>query len=455
MTIAREKLPVIVVGAGCAGLSATYTLQQRGVDVLCLEAQDVAGGRCRTVVEDGYQFTIGAGVTEPQWDTTFKYFAELGLLDRVYPMKKLRFSFKRKGKIHTVNLGGSWREMLAAVPGNLRFLASAMPAGTLWQTLKVLRAMRRHMRGVDPHHHDFSSLAEISNTSTADFARTHGGDKAHDWVFHPFTATMILARPEDVSVAHPITLLSLMKGMCSVDGGLGTLTAHLYEAVRDKVRLATPVQRIVIEAGEVRGVQTAEGFIPAAHVICAVDAVQARQLIPELPDTMRRALETCHYSSTYYYQFGLDQHFLPDDVEFHVHVTPACEDTILSWTAKGSRPGEKAVMIVATRGWRDAELDAMSEEARRRLVIDEMQKIYPAFPSEPPKTKLFRWKRAVNLESPGQFTAIQDLLANHYGDVPGLYLAGEYLFLIACTEGALRTGKEAAERVLAARAADL
>jgi oxygen-dependent protoporphyrinogen oxidase len=32
--------------------------------------------------------------------------------------------------------------------------------------------------------------------------------------------------------------------------------------------------------------------------------------------------------------------------------------------------------------------------------------------------------------------------------VSGLYLAGEYLFLIACTEGALATGKKAAEKVV-------
>ena len=55
----------------------------------------------------------------------------------------------------------------------------------------------------------------------------------------------------------------------------------------------------------------------------------------------------------------------------------------------------------------------------------------------------------MNLESPGQFNAIQRLLRDHLGDVPGLHLAGEYLFLIACTEGALATGKAAALRVAA------
>jgi hypothetical protein len=52
------------------------------------------------------------------------------------------------------------------------------------------------------------------------------------------------------------------------------------------------------------------------------------------------------------------------------------------------------------------------------------------------------------MESPGQFVAIHDLLKNHMRDVPGLYLAGEYLFLIASTEGALMTGKNAAQMVI-------
>jgi hypothetical protein len=52
------------------------------------------------------------------------------------------------------------------------------------------------------------------------------------------------------------------------------------------------------------------------------------------------------------------------------------------------------------------------------------------------------------MESPGQFVAIHDLLKNHISDVQGLYLAGEYLFLIASTEGALMTGKQAANRVI-------
>jgi len=55
---------VVVVGAGCAGLSATYTLRKQGGDVVCFEAQDVAGVRCRSVPEEGHNLFVGAGCTE-------------------------------------------------------------------------------------------------------------------------------------------------------------------------------------------------------------------------------------------------------------------------------------------------------------------------------------------------------------------------------------------------------
>ena len=93
----------------------------------------------------------------------------------------------------------------------------------------------------------------------------------------------------------------------------------------------------------------------------------------------------------------------------------------------------------------------MTEEERRRTVIREIQKYFHEFPDEPIFTEIIRYDRAINLEAPGQFVAIEDLKANHMDDVKGLHLAGEYLFLIACTEGAWKTGTEAARSLIAQR----
>jgi protoporphyrinogen/coproporphyrinogen III oxidase len=103
---------VVIIGAGCAGLSAAYTLRKQGVEAVVYEASGVVGGRCRTEYEQGFEFYAGAGSTEPQWATTFQYLTELGLLDRVYSIQKQRYGFVRNGRIRTIFLGGSFWEMV-------------------------------------------------------------------------------------------------------------------------------------------------------------------------------------------------------------------------------------------------------------------------------------------------------------------------------------------------------
>ncbi len=51
--------PVLIVGAGLAGLSAAYTLASNGVRCLLLEASDGVGGRVRTDVVDGFLLDRG------------------------------------------------------------------------------------------------------------------------------------------------------------------------------------------------------------------------------------------------------------------------------------------------------------------------------------------------------------------------------------------------------------
>ncbi len=54
-----EPGAVVIIGAGPAGLTAAYTLGQRGVASTILEADDVVGGISRTVERDGWRFDIG------------------------------------------------------------------------------------------------------------------------------------------------------------------------------------------------------------------------------------------------------------------------------------------------------------------------------------------------------------------------------------------------------------
>lgn len=441
----HSEKKVVVIGAGCAGLSAAYTLRKHGVETIVYEASDVVGGRCRTEWEDGFEITAGAATTEPQWATTFQYIKELGLEDRVRAGHKLRFAYFINGKLRTVFLGFS----IQTLGENIRFFLNGFPKLTYIHIARAFAALRKYIKQVDTETHDFSALREISNMSTKDFLLMNGAPLAHQWMFHPFMKMMVLEHPGEISIAHPISLFSLMKDMRTLDGGLGMITAGLYEKVKDCVRLNTPVNKVVIQDGKILGVETNDGFVESDRVICAVDAVVARQLIPDLPESMRKPLETCRYSSTYYYQFGLEDPIIDwKDTPVYVIVMPSTSDSFLNFASLGHHSREKPVAIVATAGKFDDKLSSMSDEERRLAVIKEVQRFAPFFPDEPKLTRYFRWDRAINTEPPGQYVAIQGLLNNHMRDVKGLYLAGEYLFLIACTEGALATGKKAAEMVL-------
>ncbi|MBP7736866.1 MAG: FAD-dependent oxidoreductase [Spirochaetes bacterium] len=435
---------VVVVGAGCAGLSATYTLKKKGIDVVALEATNVAGGRCRNVKKNGFNLSLGAGFTEPQWGTTFRYLKEMDMLGDVLDNTVQRYGFWRKGKKHYIVVGSA-REMLKSLPETLSF--RGLPLKAYPQLLKLAMAIRKYQSEMDNKSQNFDSLLELGNTSSAEFTLRHGGPEALDRVISPFLGTMVLARPQDVTIAHIIALTHLMQGMCVMKDGMGSITAGLYERVKDSVRLSTPVKKIVIDNKRVRGVETRDGYIEADQVICATDAHLARKLIPDLPDTMRKPLETCKYSSTYSYIFPIEKKVTPQ--YFLSLFIPGSENSILStiFDAAGlmdSAPPGAGLMHCFTAGWHDGELGKLAEKERRRLVIREAQKFFPDFPDEPYMTEMIRYDRAINLESPGQFPAIHGLLKDHMRDVKGLYLSGEYLFLIACTEGALATGEQAA-----------
>lgn len=56
---AARSAPVIILGAGPAGLTAAYELARKGVRSIVLEQDAVMGGLARTVEHNGYRFDIG------------------------------------------------------------------------------------------------------------------------------------------------------------------------------------------------------------------------------------------------------------------------------------------------------------------------------------------------------------------------------------------------------------
>jgi len=133
-------------------------------DLYASPTRDAAGGRCRTVSEQGYLFSIAAGSTEPQWETTFQYLNEFGLMNKVFSMQKQRFGLIRNGKMHTISMGGGLAYTIRCLPETTRFLFTALPWSTYPQAIRAFRAMLKYSKKVDSQQHNFEALAQVSNT---------------------------------------------------------------------------------------------------------------------------------------------------------------------------------------------------------------------------------------------------------------------------------------------------
>ena len=66
--------PVVIIGAGPAGLTAAYELSKNGVRSLVLEQDDIVGGISRTVTHNGYRFDLGG----------HRFFSKVPLINEIW-----------------------------------------------------------------------------------------------------------------------------------------------------------------------------------------------------------------------------------------------------------------------------------------------------------------------------------------------------------------------------------
>ena len=93
---------VIVVGGGIAGLGAAWALQQAGIDVSVLEAEDEPGGRMRSRQWNGAWIDLGAEFITSNDEGLRQLAVDVGIDgDRLeYPGQKVGFRIWRDGAPH-------------------------------------------------------------------------------------------------------------------------------------------------------------------------------------------------------------------------------------------------------------------------------------------------------------------------------------------------------------------
>ena len=269
---------VIVVGAGLAGLSAARRLVTQGFEVTVLEARDRVGGRTEgAVTADGTSIELGGQWVGPTQDRMYELIAELGLET---------FPTYNEGQT-LVRLGGKTMRMApkrGAVPKLNPFVLADLAQG--------MARFNRAAKTVSLDEPWMSKEAKLLDGQTFEtWIRSHLHTPTGREYFRVACEAVFSTESTDLSALHALfyahsgtdldTLLGVDRGAQQdrVVGGTIRIAETMAAQLGDRVRLNTPVRRIVHDGDGVR-VETTSGEVLEGH-----------RVIVTLPPTLAGRLE--------------------------------------------------------------------------------------------------------------------------------------------------------------------
>ncbi len=167
-----------IIGAGIAGLTAAYQLQQEGIEVAVFEADDQVGGKMRSERTGGYLVECGPNTIQAATPLMNTLIDRLGLADAVVEADAAT------KKRYVVRDGTP--QPLPTSP--LRFFSS-----DLFSLSAKLRLLGE----------PFIATADAdAEESVAEFARRRLGREVLDYGLNPFVGGIFAGDPEQLSVRH-------------------------------------------------------------------------------------------------------------------------------------------------------------------------------------------------------------------------------------------------------------
>lgn len=396
----------IVVGAGFAGLNAAATLVEAGRDVRVIEARDRVGGRVFSrTLPNGAVIEMGAEFILPG-NTYIRELADqlgLGLWD-----KGVRYG-RREARGGPPVVDEELSEALALLEDTLaaRPEAARRSAAALLAELEIAAGAREYIL----------SRAEISSASSAE----------------------TVPAGNLLGVAHVDDLPSP-----SIAGGNQELARALAGRIGDeRVLLESPVRRIGVAANGVR-VETDQGEISGDGVVVAVPAsvLSAIEFDPGLADRQAAAFDAVRYGEA-------AKLFVPLDSPPTPRAVMSMPERYWSWTATGGG-GQPQPVVSAFAGSAEA-LRGLGVEPGADRWLASLQALRPELVMQTEGAVLSTWNDDPWVGGAYSVAPAPELTESMIASSPRLEFAGEHTAgeFSGLMEGALRSGREAARRLLA------
>lgn len=304
MNTSREHNRVVVVGGGLGGLATACTLAARGYAVTLCDKNPWVGGKAAVLTEQGFRFDMGPTIlTIP------------GVLKRIYA----EAGRELENHLDLVPLDPQWRSFfddgstldLYADVDRMRTALDAYSPGTgsgagyarfmdlserlhrisedyfFWRNVGGLKDMFDPRRGLS-----LSIVKEVMGMrpgrSVAGTVRSFVSDERAAQMLDHFTQYVGSSPDASPAVLCGIAHMQSNEGVWYPRGGTGAVPRALASLAVDlgvEIRTRTPIRRIIVEGGRVRGVETDTGeTIAAGAVVSNSDSVRThRELVEGQP----------------------------------------------------------------------------------------------------------------------------------------------------------------------------
>ena len=441
----RPLNPVVIIGAGFAGLSAAAMLAEHGVQVLVLEARGRLGGRATAFRdrETGERVDNGQHVLFGCYTETLRFLRRISASDSVRIQPTLRVPF--------VDENGRRTELScpAALPPPLHLLAGVLrwPAVPFAARVSALRLAPALMgRGS-------AGTPAASGQTVTDWLRAHGQHDALVRALWEPLAVAALNQPVDSARAEPFRVVlsrmfsrdplaaSIVLPNVPLDQMYAEPAQRFIESRGGQVRI-NALARIVMQGGRVTGVEIRGERLPASTVISTVPwhALKSALLSPppllaEISEEASRMGSMPIVTANLWYdrvvtsdefvgligrttQWIFDKRRVFGETASHLSLVTSAAEAVAPLSSQ-------ELIAIAERDVRDALPAARGAKLVRATVVREKQATFSLAAGQPPR--------------PSTTTPVQ-----------GLFLAGDWIDtgLPSTIESAVVSGHQAAEAVM-------
>jgi phytoene desaturase len=320
---------VVIAGAGPGGLAAAMLLARSGVRVTIVEKHGRVGGRTATLEQDGFRFDIGP--------TFFLYprvlreiFAAAGYdFDREVPMVRLdpqyRLVFGAGGQIDaTPDVARMEQEIARISPGDAKRFHEFLTRNRakLESFMPILESPFESWRDlIKPEMLRLLPLMKPWLSLDGDL-RTHFEDERIRLGFSFQSKYLGMSPFRCPSLFSILSFLEYEHGVFHPIGGCGAVTAAMAKCCEEmgvEIALDEPVEEVLVEHGQAKGIRTSKRTLAADAVVMNADFAEAmRKLVParhrrKWSDTK---IASKRFScSTFMMYLGIEGRF--DDVAHH------------------------------------------------------------------------------------------------------------------------------------------